>query len=173
MLPFIVALFFIATTLPYCVVDSAPVPREMWKLRLKIHRSVEEALLTPLNLFIMQEAFFPREEQISPPVSVIVSYNLTSESHLNSSIICSHGDENCNASFSYLWSQLPLPRLGDDCYSFEFLNSYFQDQVESEVVLPQIQLVLQLSKLPEETTMTLLHSELYGITKRVSDICTS
>lgn len=146
-----------------CCAAVAPESREKWDLKLRIHQEVGEALFTPLNLFMLKETFFPRVEGVSPPLSVAVHYNINTSNTLSDA-----NEESENLSFSFLWSQIPLQRIRGDCLTFRLLNSYSQPHSLPVDIVPHVELDLNLKNLPNETTGTLLHEELYGITTMVT-----
>lgn len=160
-------IFFIFVSTCTCSTENPTVSvhssgRELWDLKLKIHQEVEGALSTPLNLFVLKETFYPREEGVSPPLSVTVSYKCNLTRSLSTA-----DEEYENKSFSFLWSKLPLARIEGDCLTFRLLNTYSQPELEPMDVIPHIELDLELKDLPVKTTNLLLYKELYGISKMV------
>ena len=146
-------------------VNTAAIDR--WELRFALHKTLETALISPLNLFKLSEVFFPRSRDVTiSPVSVQVTYNLTCQEPANCSLqtedVCS--DEGHIA--SYFWTSLPINRT--DRFTFSILESFSQQHFGRAV--PLVEMSLEVRSLPCGTSEQDVRDELLCISAMVSQL---
>ena len=131
---------------------------DQWELQLALHKTLETALLSPLNLFQLSEVFFPRKHDIISPVSVQITYILTCPDPRK----CSENEMNsfCNIALQYLWTSLPIHR--SDCFTISILESFSQKQL--------VELSLKIGTLPCGTSLQGVKDELLNISAMVSNL---
>ena len=146
------------------VVNIAAIDR--WELRFALHKTLETALISPLNLFKLSEVFFPRRHDIIiSPVSVQVSYNLTCQESANCSLQTENesfcGDRGYTV--LYFWTSLPINRT--DWFTFSILESFSQWHFDRAV--PLVELSLEVRSLPCGTSRQDVRDELLCISAMV------
>ena len=160
-----------------CIKNGICVPpvytEDEWQIRFVLCQLLEEALLNDsLNLFKLQNIFFPLNGTRIPPLFVRVNYNIT----CTQSDDCDNDSEqvNCTAIMpSFLWTILPFHNIGGPSLSLmstqtNFVHHGIHGFNEINTTLPFLQLSLHIDSIPCGVSTESFYMELYGLTTKVS-----